>query len=233
MSHTSRSGGSVLVVTVALFALGTVAVVLLAHRHGASPSTGRTGVPAMAIRKVAPFRRVELQGGNVVRIQVGRPQAVVVHADRGLLGRVTTVVHAGTLVIGNEPGSMSSRSPMNVEISVPTVSALLLTGSGSISARGIRAPTLTVEVSGSGVVQAAGRAARLGVSVSGSGDAMVGEVLSRDVTATLGGSGTIVLTATKSLKAWVLGSGSIIYAGNPAVVDASVPGTGVVVPVAE
>jgi hypothetical protein len=232
MSHASRSGGSILVVAVALFAVATVAVVLLAHHH-ASPSARRAGVPAMAVRKVAPFRRVELQGGNVVRIRVGRPQAVVVHADRGLLGRVTTVVRAGTLVIGNVPGSMSSESPMNVEISVPRVSALLLTGSGSISARGIRAPTLTVEVSGSGVVQAAGSAARLGVSVSGSGDAMVGEVLSRDVTATLGGSGTIVLTATKSLKAWVLGSGSIIYAGNPAVVDASVPGSGVVVPVAE
>ena len=62
---------------------------------------------------------------------------------------------------------------------------------------------------------------------------MLGGVVSRNATATLGGSGTIVLTATKSLKAWVTGSGSILYAGNPAVVTSSVPGNGVVIPVAE
>ena len=187
----------------------------------------------MAVRNVAPFRRVELRGGNIVRINAGRPQAVVVRADRGLLRRVTTEVRAGTLVIDNEPGSMRSKSPMNVEISIPSVSALLLTGSGTIWARGIRTPALNVVVSGSGVVQASGRTARLGVSVSGSGDAMLGEVLSRDVTATLGGSGTIVVTATRRLKAWVTGSGSILYGGSPAVVTSSVPGSGEVVPVAE
>jgi hypothetical protein len=182
---------------------------------------------------VAPFRGVELTGGNVVTIRVGRPQAVVVRADRDLLGRVTTVVRSGTLVIGNKPGSINSETPMSVEISTPLLSALLLTGSGTISARGIRTARLAVEVSGSGVVEAAGRATRVGVSLSGSGDAVLGEVASRDAIATLGGSGTIVLDVTRSLRAWVTGSGSILYAGDPAMVTASVPGDGVVVPVAE
>jgi hypothetical protein len=219
--------------TIVLFAIVSATAVLLAHDHrGSSASDGRA-MPGTEIRKLAPFRGVELSGGNVVTIRVGRPQAVVVRADRDLLGRVTTVVRSGTLVIGNKPGSMSSRTPMDVQISTPSLSALLLSGSGTISARGIHAARLKVVVSGSGVVEAEGRVIRLGVSLSGSGDATLGELVSRDAIATLGGSGTIVLTATKSLKAWVTGSGSILYAGNPASVAASVPGNGTVVPIAE
>jgi hypothetical protein len=228
-----RPGVSVVVATIVLFAIATVGVVLLAHHHGSTSASGHRAVPGAETRVVAPFRRVELSGGNVVTVQVGRPQAVVVRADRDLIGRVTTVVRSGTLVIGNKPGSMSSETPMSVQVSAPSVSALLLTGSGTISARGIRTAKLTVVVSGSGVVEADGSAASLAVNLSGSGDAVLGELVSRHAIATLGGSGTIVLTATKSLKAWVSGSGSILYAGDPSEVAASVPGSGTVVPVAE
>jgi hypothetical protein len=239
MSITPESAGrrrpsvAVVMVTIVLFAIASATVVLVPHHHGALPVSGGRAVPGTEIRKVAPFRGVELSRGNVVTIRVGRPQSVVVRADRDLLGRVTTVVRSGTLVIGNKPGSMNSETPMSVEISTPLLSALLLTGSGTISARGIRTAMLAVEVSGSGVVEAAGRATRIGVTLSGSGDAVLGEVASRDAIVTLGGSGTIVLDVTRSLKAWVTGSGSILYAGDPAVVAASVPGDGVVVPVAE
>jgi hypothetical protein len=62
---------------------------------------------------------------------------------------------------------------------------------------------------------------------------MLGELASQDSTATLGGSGTIVLTATRSLNASVAGSGSILYAGDPASVSTTTPGEGVIVPIAE
>jgi hypothetical protein len=219
-------------VTVVLVAAGTAAIVLLAT-HGGTVRPSDHGAAETQVRKVSSFAAIELAGGNNVTVRVGRPQAVVVHADRDLLGRVTTVVRSGRLVIGNTPGSLDSKSPMSVEITAPSVSALLLTGSGDMSASGIRTPRLTIVVSGSGVVEAQGRAASLGVTVSGSGDAMAGELLSRDATATVSGSGTIVVNATKSLNASVTGTGSILYAGNPAHVTKSVPGVGAVVPIDE
>jgi hypothetical protein len=230
----ARSSGSpfwpVLAVVV-LFALATVAVVVLARHDGHSSSFGRATRPAAQVRTVAPFHGVELSGSNVVTIRTGRGQAVVVYADRDLLDRVTTVVRSGRLLIGDTPGSVSSRSPMSVDISVPSVSMLLLTGSGTLSAHDVRSSKLAVVVSGSGVVEADGQAARLDVSVSGSGDAMVGGLVSRHATATLAGSGTIVLTATKSLTAWLTGSGSILYSGDPAEVATSA-GDGIILPIA-
>lgn len=219
---------------VTLFVVATIAIVVVAREQsdGRSPAA-RGAVAATEARTVAPFGAIVLSGSNVVTILVGRPRSVVVHADRKLLRRVTTVVRSRELVIGNEPGTVSSTIPMSVEISTPSLSALRLTGSGTISARGVRAPHLTVVVSGSGVVEAAGRASSLHASVSGSGDAMLGEIVSRHATATLGGSGTIVLTATQSLTASVTGSGSILYAGDPTHVSTSIPGDGVVVPIAE
>ncbi len=87
---------------------------------------------------------VELAGGNNVVIRVGKKQSVVVKADDNLLDRVTTEVQSGRLVIGNTPGSLTTKSPMSVEIDVPTLDALTLTGSGNIVVNGIKAESLEV-----------------------------------------------------------------------------------------
>jgi len=66
-----------------------------------------------------------------------------VHADSNLMRFVTTRVVAGTLVIGTT-GSFTIRSPMTVEVSVPSLAAVTLSGSGN--------PQVTSSVTGSGAV---------------------------------------------------------------------------------
>jgi hypothetical protein len=220
----------------ALFALATIAVALLARydvfgSSSSSSSRPSSGGAAAQARTVPPFSAVELAGSNDVTITVGGKQSVVVHADRKLLRRVTTEVRAGALVIGNTPGPLASTSPMRVVITTPTLSALRLTGSGVISAQGIRTRTLTVTLSGSGVVQARGAASILAVRLDGSGNAALGALTARDASVQLGGVGTIVVTATRSLHASVSGTGSILYSGQPADVTSSVTGNGTVLPV--
>jgi hypothetical protein len=228
------SGFRVVWITVVTFAVVAIAVLVAARdQGGGGSSTSRGAVAGTQARKLAPFGAIELSGSNIVTVQVGRPQTVLVHADRNVLSRVTTAVRSGNLIIGNEPGTLASKSRMSVEISTPSVSTLRLSGSGTISAHGIRSQHLTVVVSGSGVIEASGQVTSLNANVSGSGDAMLGELASQDATATLGGSGTIVLTATRSLNASVTGSGSILYAGDPASVSTMTPGEGVIVPIAE
>lgn len=202
-----------LALIVALFLVATGLVVLLARLDvfkGSSSANGvqGSGVAATQTRHVAPFKNIELAGSNNVTIRVGPKQSVVVHADDNLLPRVTTEVHDGTLVIGNTPGSFTTRSPLTVDIGVLSLEALAL--------------------SGSGVVSGSGTASHLDVTVSGSGDARLGELVARDVHAVVSGSGNIVVTATKSLDASVPGSGSIVYGGNPAHVTSSVTGSGAV-----
>ncbi len=151
----------------------------------------------------------------------------MVHADSNLLRYVTTRVVAGTLVIGTT-GSFTTRSPMTVEVRVPSLAEVTLSGSGEISVNGIDAPLLAVSLPGSGAVDASGTVTRLDVTLDGSGLAQLTSLVARDVHAVVSGSGLIRVTATASLNAAVPGTGAIYYGGNPPQVTSSVTGSGTV-----
>lgn len=218
-------------VVIAVFALAGIGIgtALLVHVRGSSTSEVQgSGVAATQARAVGRFSSLDLAGANDVVIVVGTPQSVVVHADSNLISYVTTRVVAGTLVIRNT-GSFITRTPMSVDVSMPSLAGLNLSGDGQISVTGINAQQLTVTVSGSGLLSAAGTTARLNVTVSGKGEAQLGRLAARNVYAVVSGSGLIQVTATTSLDAAVPGTGAIIYGGNPPQVTTSVTGTGAVV----
>jgi hypothetical protein len=229
--RTARHGQLALIAAVtAAFILAMLAVVLLVHGGGSSgPGVQGSGIAATQTRTVAGFSRLDLAGSNNVTVAVGAPQSVVVHADSNLISHVTTQVAGGTLVIG-DTGSFTARSPMSVEVSVPSLTALNLSGAGQISVTGINVPQLTVTVSGSGLLSAAGTASRLDVTLSGDGQAQLFQLTARDVQAVVTGSGLIQVTATTSLDASVPGTGAIVYRGDPPQVTTSVTGTGAVTP---
>jgi hypothetical protein len=219
-------------VAIMAFLLGGLVVALLYQSDvfgGSSNSTNQgSGVPATQSRDVAAFKSLELAGSNNVVIRVGEKQSVVVRADDNLLHRVTTKVQSGTLVIGNIPGSFTTKSPMRVEVDVPTLNALALTGSGNIVINNIEAESLKVTLSGSGTLTASGTATRLDVRVGGSGTTQFTRLFAKDVRAVVSGSGSIFITATKSLDASVPGAGAILYAGNPQNVTKSITGSGTI-----
>jgi hypothetical protein len=214
-----------------LVALGVGLLLVREGFHGSSGSNAvqGSGVAATQTRIVGPFDRVELRGSNVVTIRVGERQSVVVHADENLLRRVTTNVKAGNLVVGNTTGSFTARSPMSVEVGVPSLQALRISGSGTVTAIGIHTSRLSVSLPGSGVVQVAGTVSKLVVSLPGSGYAQLEQLVARDAWVTVGGSGYAALNATQSLHASVSGSGAVVYGGNPVHVTTSITGVGTIV----
>jgi hypothetical protein len=197
-------------------------------RSSESGAVQGSGVPAAQTRDVPPFDRVELAGSNNVMIRVGGEQSVVVHADDNLVERVTTHVYGGNLVIGNVEGGFTTRTPMRVEVTVPRIDALTLSGSGAISAAGIDSKALTVTLPGSGVVTASGRTDAVRATLGGSGAAQLQELVAQDVHAVVNGSGQILVTATHLLDASVPGSGSVFYRGDPQHVRTTITGTGTV-----
>jgi hypothetical protein len=213
------------------FLLGGVTVALLyeldVFGSSSTSSTRGSGVPMTQSRDVAPFTSIELAGSNNLVVRVGEEQSVVVKADDNLIDRVTTQVQSGTLVIGNN-GSFSTESPMSVDVTVPTLDALTLSGSGNIAIDGIEAESLKVTLPGRGTLTGNGTATRLDVTVSGSGVVQFTHVVATDVQAAVSGSGTIFVTATKSLDAAVSGSGAILYAGTPQNVTRSITGSGAI-----
>jgi hypothetical protein len=218
---------AVLVAVVLVLAV-TVGVLLARGRTPTGSGSQGSGVAATQTRALASFSRLDLAGANSVAVTVGRPQSVTVHGDSNLLGRVTTQVTSGTLIIG-ENGGFTTKVPMNVEVSVPSLTLLTLSGDGQVTVIGLSAAQLTVTVSGDGLLSAAGTATRLSVSLPGDGQAQLSELTARDVHAVLSGSGLIQVTATNSLDAAVPGTGAVIYGGDPAHVTTSITGTGTVI----
>jgi hypothetical protein len=227
--HTAHGSQLALIAaTTAAMMLAAIVVALLAHGGGSSGSgIEGSGIAATQTRTVAAFSSLDLAGSNNVTVVVGTRQSVVIHADSNLISHVTTQVVAGTLVIA-DTGSFAARTPMSVEVGVPSLTAVNLSGSGQISVTGIKAPRLTVAVSGSGLLYAAGTATRLDVTLSGDGQAQLSQLTASNVHAVVTGSGLIQVTATTSLDAAVPGTGAIVYSGNPPQVTSSVTGSGTV-----
>jgi putative autotransporter adhesin-like protein len=125
-------------------------------------------------------------------------------------------------------GSFTTSSPMTVEISVPSLQALTVSGSGALTASNIQGPQVRVRLSGSSMARAAGTVTRLDVSAGGSGDAQLGQLVAREVHAAVSGSGRIVTHAANTLQASATGSGTIVYSGNPAHVTTSITGSGTI-----
>jgi hypothetical protein len=207
--------------------LAGVGVALLVRGGSSTSGLRGSGLAATQSRALPGFSGVDLAGSNIVTVVVGGRQSVVVHADSNLIRNVTTRIEAGTLVIGTT-GSFTTKAPMRVDVDVPSLAAVTLSGSGEISVSGIHAAQYTVTLSGSGVLSASGTATRLDVTVDGSGMARLGSLIAQDVHAVVSGSGLIRVTATTRLDASVPGSGAIVYGGSPPQVTTSVTGSGAI-----
>jgi hypothetical protein len=228
--HTPH-GLYLVLLTILVILIGT-AVVLLARNDwgGHSSSTiglHGSGIAATQSRTVPSFTAVDLAGATNVIVHIGGKQAVVVEADDNLINLVTTGVHDGTLVLGTK-GSFTTERPMTVDVTISTLDAVVLSGSGVVTVEGVGAEQLTVRVPGSGLLNISGTAERLDVSLAGSGDVQLQDLIARDVAATLSGSGRLQVHATSSLEASVSGTGVIVYSGNPSNVTQDVTGTGAI-----
>jgi len=88
--------------------------------------------------RVPRFSSLDLAGSSNVSVIVGGPRSVVVRADSHLISHVTTRVVAGTLVVG-DTGGFTTRTPTSVDVRVPSLTALNISGDGQISVTGINA----------------------------------------------------------------------------------------------
>jgi hypothetical protein len=221
-----------LILLTTLVLLVAAGVVLLArHDWGDSTTRGNgvqgSGVAATQARHLPSFTSVDLAGANVVTVHVGGKQAVVVHADDNLLQFVTTNVRNGELVIDGT-GSFTARSPMHVDVTVPKFEAATLSGDGVVTVDVVEAEQFATRLPGNGVLRVSGTVDRLDATLEGSGDIQLENLIVRDATAKVSGTGRLQVHATGTLDASVSGTGVILYSGNPSKVTQSVTGSGAI-----
>ena len=212
-------------------ALVAILILVLAIGGGATRSASTTrgsGVSVIDRREVAPFTSVELAGANTVVIHVGAPLSVAVTGDDDLVGRVTTVVEDGRLVI-DDSGNFTTNAPMHVAVSVPSLDGVKLGGAGTVTIVGVTGADFGADLAGDGTLVVSGAVQQVTAVLSGTGTLDLHDLVATGGTAQLQGTGTIRIHATSVLDATLTGKGTILYRGDPTVTMRNT-GTGTVTP---
>lgn len=194
--------------------------------HGADTGAVEgSGQRRSDIRTLPAFTAIELRDASDLELTIGPDTRVVVEADDNLLEQIRTDVDGNTLIISSEGRYHARRTP-TLRVTVPTLEALTVHGSGTARLHALDAGPLRLAIHGSGDIAAEGRADALTILVNGSGDAALSALVAQHVDAAINGSGDIAVDARKSLAARINGSGDIRYQGQPAQLSKQVHGSG-------
>jgi hypothetical protein len=215
-------------VTPALAALAASATLVVVGIAGAAPSDTLhgSGKAASAVRTVAAFRAIELDGSIDLEFRAGAAQRVEIVADDNLLPYVTTTVKDGSLRIATANRSMSTRTEMRAIVTAPELGALAIRGSGDAKVSGLSGKSFALSVRGSGEVDVAGRTDAVAVKVSGSGDVDAKELVARSAAIDVDGSGDVEVHATQVVAININGAGEVDVYGKPKSVVRKVNGSG-------
>ncbi|WP_375435874.1 head GIN domain-containing protein [uncultured Hymenobacter sp.] len=220
---------------------------------GALLLSGFVATAGRETRQVASFNQVTLAGSATVILVQGSPQKVVVDAEAEDLSHLETTVSGEKLRIGTkqEQGMNWSnyrfKGPVTVYVTVPSISALTVSGSGKMRAEdGVKAKNLNLTVSGSGRMElgevqaddletaisgsgdisiSGGKVPRQDVRISGSGGVQATKLRTERCNVRISGSGNCRVNATQTLEASIAGSGNVYVTGG-AKVSSSTAGSG-------
>ena len=157
---------------------------------------------------VGDFRRLELNGPMNVEIRQGATQRLVVIAEDNLIDLVEADTEGDVLTLETR-GAFRTRIGLRGVLTVPSLEAAAIRGSGDIDLPGWNAEALGLRVIGSGDIRLGGTVDTVDAHVMGSGDIDLRSASVREANARVNGSGDIRLGSLDRLVARVSGSGDI------------------------
>lgn len=201
-------------------------------------------------RNTGDYDGVSVSGWFDVDLVDGSEGTVILEGEENLLEYIITEVKNGKLVIKTEKGvnlkTSNWKSGIRITVPVESINSVSMSGSGDIVGKtkiksgdfstamsgsgditlDIETNSLTASMSGSGDITLSGTTTDFEATISGSGDINAFDLEADYVNATVSGSADIQVTANKSIKARVSGSGDISYRGNPEKIDTKTSGSG-------
>ena len=192
-----------------------------------------------------------LASGGIMHVEIayGNSQSIKLEGEENLLPYVETEVKDGMLTVKVKNGyTLNANKPINVFVTMTTITALAqsgsgniigtgdfsnkgntsvaLSGSGSIKVSFTSIVSLSLRISGSGSIDLSGKVEEeADIKKSGSGSVNLENLVCNTATVQLSGSGSLRIHADKALTAQISGSGSIYYSGD-ATVASKVTGSG-------
>lgn len=190
-------------------------------------------------RSLSNFDTVTFAGFGDLNIIQGDTESLTIQAEDNIMPYITTVVTNGTLVIGFDRryGSDLIRptQPIKFSLTLKKLSALELSGAGSIQSASLKTDRLAVQVrgagnikidnleavslttalSGAGNLNIAGQVVSLDSRLTGLGSLEAGDLKIQSAQIMVSGAGSATVDATASLDITLSGVGSVAYYGSP------------------
>jgi hypothetical protein len=231
-------------------------LLLLVLAAGAILFAGCTTMPPACIdgsgqvvtedRTVPEFQSVSLSMPAVVTIRDDGAPALQVTADDNVLPLISTTVRNGELSLAYTRPCVRPTSAVQISAGADTINGLSILGTGDIRTEGVITGTnlkasitgtgsmdLAAEVSrlessitGTGTTVLTGTADDLVISIPGAGTVDASKLTARRVTVEILGSGNALVDVSESLSVKIMGSGSVVYTGNPGTIEQSITGSG-------
>jgi len=158
------------------------------------------------------------------RIGIGGEWRVMVSGDENLLDVVRTRVRGNTLEVDTDGAhDLETELPLVIEIQMPELRALDLSGASSADVAGLDASTLALSLSAATRVRAQGKAQKLRAKGSGASVLELGELRVERAEIRLSGASCARVYCSETARAELSGASTLVLRG-PAALDLDASG---------
>lgn len=174
------------------------------------------------------FTSIDLQGSADLFVNIGSEESIKIEGNETRVNNVTTSVVDGVLVIDEKSEGLfgHAKGDLKITVTAPSLEAVSLSGSGDIEVTGASGESFKVELYGSGDIEVKGEVGEAHLAIYGSGDISAKELVSKDTSVKINGSGDADVFASESVSATIQGSGDITYFGGADDVSKTIEGSG-------
>lgn len=196
-----------------------------------TPRVVGSGNIVQQTREFAAFHTVRVDapfGVDIDCIESGHP-SVAIQADDNLVPLISTTLKDGVLTISldNEVSTQGFKSKnLKVTVNAPFAERIELLGAGSIDITHIYRPTMGLYMSGVGNITASGSTQDLTIDAHGVGSIEAKHFRAQNASVSSHGIGSTNVYASSKLDINIGGIGSLVYYGNPQIVNKQAGGIG-------
>ncbi len=184
-----------------------------------------SGVNKTELRKVSPFKSVDIDGAFDLNIELNKPEKITIAGDDNILPHIITRVTKEGLIVTTDK-SICPKVPLIVNITNGNVERIDSDGANDIKVSGINNKHFTIDVDGAGDISASGATGEFTAKMSGSGNLSAKNLHAEKVDISMTGSNDAVVYASKQLSVSIDGAGDVVYYGNPGEVSEKISGVG-------
>jgi len=180
---------------------------------GSDSCVGGSGPIVSQTLDLSSFTGFDFQVGGDVTVVPGSTQQVVVRSQQNVIDILNRDVINGIWEIGYTQCAREI-SEFSVDITVPELDRVVLSGAGTIDAQTETSAIDTI-LSGAGTVTLSGEVTSQQVTLEGSGTVEAFDLTADETSVVLTGQGTVNVSASEQLNVDLSGAGAVFYKGEP------------------